>query len=66
MSSDNTAQSVTTNNVVYVPTLEREPRGHLNIPTLVNTGVLFGVGTDDDQFYAELQRMQRTGMPATE
>ncbi len=58
--------------VVYVPTLGREPQGHLNIPTLYEAGVTIGVGTDTnnpemsygESYHQELQRLVEAGMPS--
>jgi len=41
-----TMEKIIENNIVYVPTLGREPQGHLNIAALNQSGVAFGVGTD--------------------
>ena len=41
-----TIKKIVANNIVYVPTLNREPLGHLNIAALNKAGITFGVGTD--------------------
>lgn len=59
------------NGVIYVPTLGREPQGHLNIPALLEAGVTIGVGTDTnnpemsfgESYHQELQRLVDAGMP---
>lgn len=69
---DGTIQTLLANDVVYVPTLGREPQGHLNIPALFDAGVALGVGTDTnnpemaygDSYHEELARMVDAGMPA--
>ena len=55
---------------IYVPTLGREPQGHLNVPSLYEAGIKFGVGTDSqggmivgDSFHNELIRMVNAGLP---
>lgn len=61
------------NDVVYVPTLGREPQGHLNIPALYEAGVTIGVGTDTnnpemsygESYHEELQRLVDAGMPSS-
>lgn len=61
-------------NVVYVPTLGREPKGHLNIAALNGAGVPLGVGTDTQgsemffgvSFHNELERMVSAGLPHAE
>jgi len=66
-----TLQSLVANDVVYVPTLGREPQGHLNIPALFEAGVTIGVGTDTnnpemsfgESYHQELQRLVDAGMP---
>ncbi|NRA60272.1 MAG: amidohydrolase family protein, partial [Psychrobium sp.] len=57
------------NNIIYVPTLGREPQGHLNIATLNKTGIMFGVGTDSpvemsdgNSYHSELLRMVNAGV----
>ena len=62
------------NEVVYVPTLGREPMGYLNIPLLYEAGVTIGVGTDTnnpamrygDSYHQELQALVNAGMPDVE
>jgi enamidase len=58
------------NNIVYVPTLGREPQGHLNIAALNKHNIVLGVGTDspvmlkgNSSFHAELSRMVNAGLP---
>ena len=65
-----TLELILTNNVIYVPTLGREPEGHLNISALHQAGVKFGVGTDTqaemivgDSYHDELSRMVDAGLP---
>ena len=65
-----TMQKIVENNIVYVPTLGREPKGHLNIAALNQSGVLFGVGTDSpvemingNSYRQELSRMVNAGIP---
>ncbi|WP_083926994.1 amidohydrolase family protein [Colwellia piezophila] len=65
-----TLQSIVENNIVYVPTLGREPQGHLNIAALNQSGVVFGVGTDSpvemadgNSYHNELSRMVNAGIP---
>lgn len=68
---DETIRALIENDVVYVPTLGREPQGHLNIPALHDGGVTIGVGTDTnnpemaygDSYHEELARMVDAGMP---
>ena len=64
-----TMQRIVRNNIVYVPTLGREPKGHLNISELNQSGVLFGVGTDSpvemingNSYRKELSRMVNAGI----
>ena len=64
-----TMQKVIDNNIVYVPTLGREPQGHLNIAALNQSGVIFGVGTDSpvemndgNSYRKELSRMVKAGL----
>ncbi|MBA6232495.1 MULTISPECIES: amidohydrolase family protein [unclassified Colwellia] len=61
------------NNIVYVPTLGREPQGHLNIAALNQSGVMFGVGTDSpvemndgNSYRNELSRMVNAGLSDVE
>lgn len=68
--SPETMQLIVEHNIVYVPTLGREPKGHLNIPALHQAGVQFGVGTDTqgemvvgDSYHNELSRMVEAGLP---
>lgn len=66
-----TLRSLVANDVVYVPTLGREPQGHLNIPALYEAGVTIGVGTDTnnpemsfgESYHQELERLVDAGMP---
>jgi imidazolonepropionase-like amidohydrolase len=65
-----TMQQIVENNIVYVPTLGREPQGHLNIAALNQAGVRFGVGTDSpvemingNSYHNELSRMVNAGIP---
>jgi len=65
-----TMEKIIENNIVYVPTLGREPQGHLNIAALNQSGVAFGVGTDSpvemkkgNSFRNELSRMVKAGLP---
>lgn len=65
-----TIQQIVENNIVYVPTLGREPQGHLNIAALNHSGITFGVGTDSPvemmngySYHKELSRMVNAGMP---
>lgn len=60
---DETLQLLVENDVVYVPTLGREPQGHLNIPALREAGVAIGVGTDGEDYFEELERLRDAGMP---
>lgn len=64
-----TIQQIVGNNIVYVPTLGREPKGHLNIAALNQSGVMFGVGTDSpvemingNSYHKELSRMVNAGI----
>lgn len=59
-----TMQKIVGNNIIYVPTLGKEPQGHLNIAALNQSGVMFGVGTDSpvemingNSYRQELSRM---------
>jgi imidazolonepropionase-like amidohydrolase len=63
---DSTLQTLISHHVVYVPTLGREPQGHLNIPALVASDVMIGVGTDGEDYHEELARLEDAGMPASE
>jgi imidazolonepropionase-like amidohydrolase len=63
-----TMQKIVENNIVYVPTLGREPKGHLNISALRQSGVALGVGTDSpvemiegNSYHLELSRMVSAG-----
>jgi imidazolonepropionase-like amidohydrolase len=65
-----TMQKIVENNIIYVPTLGREPKGHLNIASLNQSGVMFGVGTDSpvemingNSYHKELSRMVKAGIP---
>jgi imidazolonepropionase-like amidohydrolase len=65
-----TMQKIVENNIIYVPTLGREPQGHLNIAALNQSGVALGVGTDSpvemisgNSYHHELSRMVNAGMP---
>lgn len=70
---EETLRSLVESSVVYVPTLGREPQGHLNIPTLYAAGVTIGVGTDTnnpemsygESYHQELQRLVDAGMPSS-
>jgi len=64
-----TMQKIVENNIVYVPTLGREPQGHLNIVALNRSGIAFGVGTDapveminGNSYRKELSRMVNAGL----
>jgi enamidase len=68
-----TIKLIANNNVTYVPTLGREPKGHLNVPSLYQAGVKFGVGTDTqgsmivgNSYHNELTRMVDAGLPDVE
>lgn len=68
-----TMQNIIDNNIVYVPTLGREPQGHLNIAALNQSGVMFGVGTDSpvemkngNSYRNELSRMVSAGLSDVE
>ncbi|NQY63169.1 MAG: amidohydrolase family protein [Alteromonadaceae bacterium] len=63
-------KKIVENNIIYVPTLGREPKGHLNIASLNQSGVMFGVGTDSpvemingNSYRKELSRMVKAGIP---
>ena len=63
-----TMQRIVENNLIYIPTLGREPQGHLNIAALNQAGVNFGVGTDSpvemingNSYHNELTCMVNTG-----
>jgi imidazolonepropionase-like amidohydrolase len=65
-----TMQKIAENNIVYVPTLGREPQGHLNIAALNHADIAFGVGTDSpvemkngNSYRNELSRMVNAGLP---
>ena len=65
-----TMQKIVENNIIYVPTLGREPQGHLNIAALNQSGVALGVGTDSpvemisgNSYHHELSRMVNAGTP---
>lgn len=68
---DETLRSLLENDVVYVPTLGREPLGHLNIPALFENGVAIGVGTDTnnaemsfgESYHLELEHLVEAGLP---
>ena len=68
---EETLRRLVENDVVYVPTLGREPEGHLNIPALYEAGVTIGVGTDTnnpemsygESYHQELERLVDAGMP---
>ena len=69
---EETLRRLVESDVVYVPTLGREPQGHLNIPTLYEAGVTIGAGTDTnnpemsygESYHQELQRLVDAGMPS--
>jgi imidazolonepropionase-like amidohydrolase len=61
-----TLQALVDNAVVYVPTLGQEPDGHLAIPALHAAGVVFGVGTDVDDYHDERGRLAAAGVPPAE
>jgi imidazolonepropionase-like amidohydrolase len=63
---DATVRALVDNGVVYVATLGHEPDGHLAIPALQAAGVLFGVGTDEDDYHDELGRLAAAGVPPAE
>lgn len=60
--------------VIYVPTLQVDPMGALNIRTLHEAGVAIGVGTDTnrptmrygDSYHRELEALVDAGLPAAE
>lgn len=63
-------QLIVGHNIIYVPTLGREPKGHINIPALHLANVKFGVGTDSqanmivgESYHNELLRMVEAGLP---
>ena len=68
---EETLRRLVESDVVYVPTLGREPEGHLNIPALYEAGVTIGIGTDTnnaemsygESYHQELQRLVDAGMP---
>ena len=70
---EETLRRLVETDVVYVPTLGREPEGHLNIPALYEAGVTIGVGTDTnnpemsygESYHQELRRLVDAGMPAS-
>lgn len=71
--SSETLQLIVEHYIVYVPTLGREPKGHLNIHSLHQAGIQFGVGTDTqgnmivgDSYHNELSRMVEAGIPDAE
>ncbi|ESP90666.1 MULTISPECIES: amidohydrolase family protein [Pseudoalteromonas] len=68
-----TLDAVTNNQVTYVPTLAREPKGHLNIPHLAQSDVMLGVGTDSPvkvhgqySYHMELKRLVDAGLSDTQ
>jgi enamidase len=63
---DATLRALVDNGVIYVATLAQEPDGHLAIPALHTAGVRFGVGTDEDDYHAELARLAAAGIPPAE
>lgn len=71
--NEETLRRLAESDVVYVPTLGREPQGHLNIPALYEAGVTIGVGTDTnnpemsygESYHQELQRLVDAGMPSS-
>lgn len=70
--SEEALQLLVSEDIVYVPTLGREPLGHLNIPALYAAGVTIGVGTDTnntemsygESYHEELARLVDAGLPA--
>ena len=71
--SGETLQLISNNKIIYVPTLAREPQGHLNVPALYQAGIKFGVGTDTqgemivgNSYHNELTRMVDAGLPDVE
>jgi|GEM_PF-1776994 len=66
--------TLVSNDVIYVPTLSREPLGHLNIPALYEADVRIGVGTDTnnsemsfgESYHSELSQLVDAGLPETE
>lgn len=54
------------NGVVYVPTLGVDADGAINVPALVSRGVMLGVGTDEADYHAELERLVAAGMTPAE
>lgn len=63
-------QLIVDQNIIYVPTLGREPKGHINIPALHLANVKLGVGTDSqanmivgESYHNELLRMVEAGLP---
>ncbi len=71
--NEETLRRLVESDVVYVPTLGREPQGHLNILALYEAGVTIGVGTDTnnpemsygESYHQELQRLVDAGMPSS-
>lgn len=68
-----TLDAVANNQVTYVPTLGREPKGHLNIPQLAKSNVMLGVGTDSPvkehgqySYHMELKRLVDAGLSDTQ
>lgn len=68
-----TLDVVANEHVTYVPTLGREPKGHLNIPQLAQSKVMLGVGTDSPvkdhgqySYHMELKRLVDAGLSDTQ
>lgn len=72
--SEEALELLVSNEVVYVPTLGREPLGHLNIAALYEAGVIIGVGTDTnnpemsfgESYHNELANLVDAGLPPNE
>lgn len=54
------------NGVVYVPTLGVDADGAINIPAIHAAGASIGVGTDEVDYYGELERLAAAGLPPAE
>ena len=68
-----TLDAVLKYDVTYVPTLGREPKGHLNIAKLAKANVRLGVGTDSPvkqhgkfSYHQELKRLVDAGLTPTQ
>jgi imidazolonepropionase-like amidohydrolase len=64
--ADGALQALLEHGVVYVPTLGVDADGAVNIPALLAAGVMLGVGTDEEDYHDELQRLATAGMPPAE